>query len=462
MFISQIAIRNYRLFTPDRLFTIDNFNVPNGTEEGSGLNVFVGENGCGKTSLLEALALPMLEYKVDSFSVDDMNDPSKDVEISIYSDKPFKVLGTMPKSDFMAKGFVFKARCRARSSKAYLSSLIVTDQLFISTDPDKPKENSPDLRVRVYNPFSGNRFNENDVLLLDKNRLYQTRSGNFNTTRFDRLMEDFNYQYLKNTNPIKNLNDYLNKEIKQNKIQNSFLEKSINKFKEFSGIKISLDFIDNYRPFNNACFVAEKDNMQQIHISNLGSGYEMIFALLYSFYLSQQSGKQLILLIDEPELHLHPVLQEKFIQFLLEISKEVQVFLSTHSPLLVKQLSFNDRVSVRILSKDGLLPMEERKLSYISSNETNYLAFNLASEEYHNELYEELLYRYGEGQKIKEFDNAFFVKLKGEPPNCPWKGVDNQVSIHTYIRNQIHHQKDNGRPNYTDLIHSIKKMRSYL
>jgi len=59
--------------------------------------------------------------------------------------------------------------------------------------------------------------------------------------------------------------------------------------------------------------------------------------------------------------------------------------------------------------------MEERKLSYISSNETNYLAFNLASEEYHNELYEELLYRYGEGQKIKEFDNAFFVKLKGEP-----------------------------------------------
>ena len=87
------------------------------------------------------------------------------------------------------------------------------------------------------------------MLLLDKNRLYQTRSGNFNTTRFDRLMEDFNYQYLKNTNPIKNLNDYLNKEIKQNKIQNSFLEKSINKFKEFSGIKISLDFIDNYRPF---------------------------------------------------------------------------------------------------------------------------------------------------------------------------------------------------------------------
>jgi hypothetical protein len=116
---------------------------------------------------------------------------------------------------------------------------------------------------------------------------------------------------------------------------------------------------------------------------------------------------------------------------------------------------------VKILSKDGVLPMEERKLSYISANETNYLAFNLASEEYHNELYEELLFRNGEGMKIKDFDRAFFVDAKGELPNFPWKGIDNQVSIHTFIRNQIHHQKENGRPNYNVLIDSIKKLRIY-
>ncbi|OGY07598.1 MAG: hypothetical protein A2694_02735 [Candidatus Blackburnbacteria bacterium RIFCSPHIGHO2_01_FULL_40_17] len=53
------------------------------------------------------------------------------------------------------------------------------------------------MRVSVNNPFKGKRFSENDVLFLDRNRLFQTRSGNFNTTRFDRLMEDFSYQYLK-------------------------------------------------------------------------------------------------------------------------------------------------------------------------------------------------------------------------------------------------------------------------
>jgi len=111
----------------------------------------------------------------------------------------------------------------------------------------------------------------------------------------------------------------------------------------------------------------------------------MIFALLYSFYLAQQSGKQLIVLIDEPELHLHPRLQEKFVEFLLESSKKAQILLASHSPLLVKQLSENDKVKVRVLESNGqkVSEIEKRVLSFISANETNFLAFNLATEEYH-------------------------------------------------------------------------------
>ena len=123
--------------------------------------------------------------------------------------------------------------------------------------------------------------------------------------------------------------------------------------------------------------------MQQIHISNLGSGYEMIFALLYSFYLSQQSGKQLILLMMNLS-YIYTRCCKKNLFNSLESQGSSSV-LSTHSPLLVKQLSFNDRVSVGFGQKMDYAN-GGRKLSYISSNETNYLAFNLASEEYHNEL----------------------------------------------------------------------------
>ncbi|MBI2023606.1 AAA family ATPase [Candidatus Giovannonibacteria bacterium] len=461
MFIKKITIKNFRLFPSEKNFEIDNINTPDGTNEGSGLNVFVGENGSGKTALLDAFALPILEYKTENFGIDDFNDSSKKIEIVIHSKDEFEVDGTMPKGSFKAKGFSFEAGVRSKESKTYLSSIVVNDQKFIKVDPSKPKDNSPDLRVSVNNPFKGKRFNENDVLFLDKNRLFQTRSGNFNTTRFDRLMEDFSYQYLKSCE-LNNLNDDLDSKIKKDKVENKFLAEAVNKFHEISGSQIRLDFLDNCEPFKNAFFATRKANNQQILLNNLGSGYEMIFALLYSFYLAQQSGKQLIVLIDEPELHLHPTLQEKFVKFLLEFSKNAQIILASHSPLLVKQLAFNDKVKISIIQNgQEVSEIEKRVLSYISANETNFLAFNLATEEYHNELFEELKFTNGDDKAIKDFDNDFFITEKGESKNSPWKGNQNEVSEHTFIRNQIHHQKENGKTDYNVLKSSIEKMRSF-
>jgi len=462
MFIKKITIKNFRLFQSESDFEIDNINTPDGTNEGSGLNVFVGENGSGKTALLDAFALPVLEYKTENFGIENFNDPSKKVEVNIYSKEEFEVDGTMPKGSFKAKGFSFEAGVRSKESKTYLSSIVVNDQKFIRVDPLKPKDNSPDLRVSVNNPFKGKRFSENDVLFLDRNRLFQTRSGNFNTTRFDRLMEDFSYQYLKKAT-IENLNDDLDSKIKKDKVENKFLSEAVKKFQEISGSQIKLDFLDNYEPFKNAFFAARKNNNQQISLNNLGSGYEMIFALLYSFYLAQQSGKQLIVLIDEPELHLHPRLQGKFVEFLLEFSKKAQIILASHSPLLVKQLSFNEKVKISVVENNGqrVSEIDKRVLSYISANETNFLAFNLATEEYHNELYEELKSMHGEDKKYKPFDNDFFVTEKGEPKNSPWMGNQNEVSDHTFIRNQIHHQKENGKTEYSVLKASIEKMRGF-
>lgn len=88
------------------------------------------------------------------------------------------------------------------------------------------------------------------------------------------------------------------------------LEEVIKKFQEISQFKVQLDFIDNCKPFDNVKFVIKKNNNQQIGLSNLGSGYEIIFSLLYSYYMSIQQGKNTIILIDEPELHLHPKIQQ--------------------------------------------------------------------------------------------------------------------------------------------------------
>ena len=441
MFISNLIVKNYKLFNDE--FKITNFNVPDNINDGTGLTTIVGENGCGKTTILDAIASSLLEYKAESFDISDMNDSNKETEITIETKDTFNVKSVFPNSSFDAKGFKFIGKTREKSNQNKLLSLIMTDQLYISTDDEKPKPGSPDLRMKVTNSFGTKRFNELDVLYLDKNRLYQTRAGTYNDTRFDRIMDDFNFQYYKNQDNVENLNTMLNEKIKK-ELSNKNLENAINKFKEISGHSLKLDFIDNYLPFKKANLVVETPSNMQINLASLGSGYEMMFSLIYSFYMSKQSGKKLIILIDEPELHLHPRLQEKFVDFILEISKESQVILTTHSPLLIKQLSYNENVKNIVLKKEKeVKEFDERKLSYISSNETNYLAFDLPSEEYHNELYESLMEKYSTSNGIKRFDNEFFIQQKKEDKIYPWEKQPNQVSIHTFIRNQIHHRKDN-------------------
>ena len=442
MFISNLKIKNYRLFD-DNEFKISNLNIPDGINNGTGLTAIVGENGCGKTTILDSISCTLLEYKAENFAISDMNNPNKNTEIIIETKDNFNVKWVFPNPDFEAHGFKFIGKTREKTNKNKLQSIVMSDQLYISTNNEKPKPGAVDLRMAVTNSFGTRRFNELDVLYLDKNRLYQIRSGTYSETRFDRIMEDFNFQYYKKQDIIENLNTSLNEKVKK-ELSNKNLEDAINKFKDLSGYSLKLDFIDNYLPFKKASLVVETTSNMQIDLASLGSGYEMMFSLVYSFYMSKQSGKKLIILIDELELHLHPKLQESFVNFILEISKEFQVILTTHSPLLIKQLAYNEEVKNIVLKKDKeVKEFDERKLSYVSSNETNYLAFDLPSEEYHNELYETLMEKYGTSNLIKTFDNEFFIQNKKETPMYPYKKKQNQVSLHTYVRNQIHHRSEN-------------------
>lgn len=470
MFIKKIGIKNFRLFPASSTFELGDLNVPDNQNEGSGLNLFVGENGCGKSSLLEAFALPLLQYKAERFSCADLFDPTEKTNIDIFSASNFNFKGTMPRQTdpYKGKGFSFVAGIRERGNESYLSSVIVHDQKYIKADgQERPTETSPDLRLSVNNPWSGPRFNENDILFLDEGRTYQIRSGVYNSTRFDRLMEDFDLQYVQQDGDINDLDSSIKATVTG--IDNEFLKKAVEKFEELSEEKIDLAYINNLAPHNKAFFCVKKENNQQISIDKLGSGYETIFSILYSFYLAQQSNKQLIILVDEPELHLHPALQEKLVKVLFDLSKTAQIFLTTHSPLLVKQIMENQNVLVSVLKKsDGNVEIskpDQKVLSYLSSNEINFVAFNLPTEEYHNELYEELLLKDSQNRNVplnlKDFDLHFFQQTKHEVATFLYNSQPNAVSIHTYLRNQIHHRGTAGKPDINQIKDSIEKMRSF-
>lgn len=473
MFIKALSIENFKPFTSANPLVLTDLNVPDSIHEGTGLNVLVGENGCGKTTILDALALPLLSYKADGITVNDFNDPKSDMLVTIHSHEPFSVSKTMPKQSFLSSGFLFKAKLRDRGTKSYLSSIVVSDQLFLPAEnEDSVKEGSVDLRVNVNNPFSGPRFSENEVLFLDKNRTNQTRTGTYNSTRFDRLMEDLNFQYLLKCEKIPNDIDNLVSENVKRTAQNDFLVEIINKASAIIGQNIRLHLLDNWKPYSNGFFSIKKENNQFLNLNMLGSGYEMIFSLIFASTLSKQSNKQLIVMIDEPELHMHPKLQEQLCTLLLELSKESQIFISTHSPLLVKQLRKNNNSKFMIFRKQEndiiVSDMDAGVLPYTSANEINYLAFDLPSAEFHDELYGHLMYELEEFT-IESFDKrlteSFFKKKcrqwqqekKGEV-----FGPMKDITLQTFIRHKLHHPENLTMQSYnftTDEMNvSIKEM----
>jgi hypothetical protein len=126
----------------------------------------------------------------------------------------------------------------------------------------------------------------------------------------------------------------------------------------------------------------------------------------------------------------------------------------------------NEQVLVKVLTKTEesvqIATPETSVLDYTSANEVNYVAFGLPTEEYHNELYEQLFKNHARTNSIKTFDIEYFQNTKREAKEHPWMGYPNEVSIHTYIRNQIHHKADNGTPDIKELEESIKRMRDFI
>lgn len=78
--------------------------------------------------------------------------------------------------------------------------------------------------------------------------------------------------------------------------------------------------------------------------SEVGGGEQSIMGLVYETL--DVNG---IIAIEEPENHLHPRLQQLLLKYLLNLSNDTQVFISTHSPLFASKL---DVASVFLITRD--------------------------------------------------------------------------------------------------------------
>ena len=177
-----------------------------------------------------------------------------------------------------------------------------------------------------------------------------------------------------------------------------------------------------------------------------------------------------ILLLDEPETHLHPQAQIHLLNELNRISTNNRnniVLFATHSNFMIdkKDLSRNYRV-VKESDKTLIHRFEKQSSTYAS---ITYDVFGIATSDFHNELYSKLHDNFLESctesnpsNAIKHFDEAYFHQQKGLKKTFHLKTTPNAATLPTYIRNCIHHP-DKGR-DYNDeqLRTSIELMITYL
>ena len=91
--------------------------------------------------------------------------------------------------------------------------------------------------------------------------------------------------------------------------------------------------VDSSELFNIQGIAVNKVRASRLPVSKLGKGMRSIYILsLLEAYIDEKGKNSCIILMEDPEIFLHPQLQKAAAEVLYRLSKKNQVIFSTHSP----------------------------------------------------------------------------------------------------------------------------------
>ena len=476
MFIKSICLSNFKGFIGDNHRI--NFKTPDGTTPGSGLNIFIGENNSGKSSIFEAINFLRNGIKEDDAhriksKLSNGTQPNEAcVELAFCGNIQNAILYFAPegKQASFNNAIDDEQKLKAKRNTASCKKLELWDNN--SQEYSNPNGIDAPFKTLFETNFIWADTNPNDEAAFGSTTLCglllkEIAQAHINSPVYQRFRESFNEVF---NSPISELRQQI-ADIEQ-KIQNIFTE-------QFGQADIHFKFdelkIDSFFK-NSSIFITESDGVD-IPMSEKGNGMQRSVALallqVYAEELAhdeeQGQTKPFYLFIDEPELCLHPKGQTKLLEALLEISKTKQVFLTTHSPyfLVTPHLS---NVGLFIFRKDGISnTVEDASLEKMfpwspTWGEINFKAYKLPTVELHNELYGKLQYDSGKFRE-NEFDQ--WLQSKNIQFTKQWIRENNgfaqapyDVTLQTFIRNHIHHPENRQNTIYTEneLKQSIEEM----
>jgi putative ATP-dependent endonuclease of OLD family len=295
--------------------------------------VLVGENNAGKSNIIKALQLLLGPFWPSNHEPEDNEFHDRD------PDRPIEVIGRFGDEDLLGGRYQ-----------------TLTWRYERNNEPPVFYKGAPGQYDRPYGYISGEDRDSCTCIVLeaDRNLKYQL-SYSSKWTFLSRLMHRFHSK----------LRDY--PEIKQ-ELESAFgqIKTSFAKIPEFQAFnanlrehftelvssmthRLEVDF-EAYNPANffQALRLEASENGAPRALAEMGTGEQQVLAMAFAHAFARAFHGGIILIIEEPESHLHPLAQQWLASQLSDMCHGgLQVIITTHSPAFVDVLNLDGIALVR-------------------------------------------------------------------------------------------------------------------
>lgn len=330
--------------------------------------ILAGENGCGKTLILEELY---------NFAMPPIRSKAVDLEVLLNDVERQKLLQLLIRgfpSLASAADFPWKFQFRTEGNANIVNCVNAGNRWFHANE----------LLKRIYSTvevdFVPNNLNHITSQSLDSKNIQSEKSSKGLATDISQLLIDIK------TQDDSDLADWVNVhrgEPVPESIISSRMKRFTNTFdqifenKKFKGIKT----------IGGRKLIEFEEKGKTVPIENLSSGEKQIVFRAGFLLKNKKSMQGAYVLVDEPEISMHPRWQMKILPFLRSIftnengEQTSQIFIATHSPFVIHNPNrCNDKVIVLEKDENGTIQVSQSPEFY-SWGELKHIAEPLRLEQ---------------------------------------------------------------------------------